>query len=95
MFFTIIGSALLGGIIGGAGGYALGAIVDWFIDDDTLTESIEEEYDDAFKLLIKEKKNNAVKVGIFNESNDLLDDVEIQSSSGVSNSLYKGKVIYV
>lgn len=95
MLFTIIGSALLGGLIGGAGGAVLGAIVDWFIDDDTLTESIEEEYEDAFKLLIKEKKKNAVKVGIFDEENDLLDDVEIQSNSGVSDSLYKGRVIYV
>ena len=95
MFLTFLGSVLLGGMIGGASGAVLGAVVDWLIDDDTLTESIQEEYDDAFKLLIKQKKQNAVKVGIFDSEETLLDDVEIQSEQGVSDSLYQGKVIYV
>lgn len=95
MFFTLLGSFITGALIGGASGAVLGAIVDWFVDDDSLSECITEEYEDAFKLLIKEKKKTAVKVGIFDEEEDLLDDVEIQSEQGVSNSLYVGKVIYV
>lgn len=92
---SLIGGALLGGAIGGATGAVLGAVVDWLIDDDSLSESIHEEYDDAFKLLIKQKKKDAVKVGIFDYDEDLIDDVEIQSQQGVSDSLYVGKVIYI
>lgn len=95
MFLTLLGSFLTGALIGGAGGVVIGAVVDWFIDDDSLSECITEEYEDAFKLLIKEKKKTAIKVGIFDEEEDLLDDVEIQSEQGVSDSLYVGKVIYV
>ena len=69
--------------------------VDYFISEETLVENVEEEYPDAFKLLIKEKKKNAVNVGIFDEDNEHLDDVEITSSKGVSKSLRKGQVIYV
>ena len=43
--------------------------VDYFISEETLVENVEEEYPDAFKLLIKEKKKNAVNVGIFDEDN--------------------------
>ena len=95
MIFSLLGSMLVGGLIGGAGGAVLSAIVDWFIDEDSLGEAISEEYDDAFKLLIKDKKRNAVKVGIYDEDNDVIDDSEIQSESGISESIYKGLVIYV
>ena len=69
--------------------------VDYFISEETLVEKVEEEYPDAFKLLIKEKKKNAVNVGIFDEDNEHLDDMEITSSKGVSKSLHKGQTIYV
>lgn len=95
MFFSLLGSMLIGGLYGAAAGAVLGAVVDWFIDEDTLSQAVVEEYDDAFKLLIKEKKKKAVKVGIFDDDNELLDDVEIQSNEGVSDSLYKGQIIYV
>ena len=86
-------------LIGYASGYAagtvIGAVVDWFIDDDSLRDCIEEEYDDAFYLLIEEKKKNAVKVGIFDVEEECIEDVELQSERGVSNSLYEGQIIYV
>lgn len=69
--------------------------VDFFLSEDKLVEEVEEQYPDAFKLLIKEKKKNAVNVGIFDEDNEHLDDVEITSSKGVSKSLHKGQTIYV
>lgn len=95
MFFAILGSAILGGIIGGAAGAAIGAIVDWFIDEDSLRNCVSDEYENAFKILIKEKKSQAIDVGIFTDKNELLDEGEIRSESGVSSSLYKGQVIYV
>lgn len=85
----------LGLLAGGLLGATIFMAVDYFISEETLVENVEEEYPDAFKLLIKEKKKNAVNVGIFDEDNEHLDDVEITSSKGVSKSLHKGQTIYV
>ena len=85
----------LGLLAGGLLGATIFLAVDYFISEETLVENVEEEYPDAFKLLIKEKKKNAVNVGIFDEDNEHLDDMEITSSKGVSKSLHKGQTIYV
>ncbi len=85
----------LGLLAGGLLGATIFLAVDFFISEETLVENVEEEYPDAFKLLIKEKKKNAVNVGIFDEDNEHLDDMEITSSKGVSKSLHKGQTIYV
>ena len=83
----------LGLLAGGLLGATIFMAVDYFISEETLVENVEEEYPDAFKLRIKEKKKNAVNVGIFDEDNEHLDDMEITSSKGVSKSLRKGQVI--
>ncbi|WP_293490356.1 hypothetical protein [Prevotella sp.] len=85
----------LGLLAGGLLGATIFMAVDYFISEETLVENVEEEYPDAFKLRIKEKKKNAVNVGIFDEDNEHLDDMEITSSKGVSKSLHKGQTIYV
>lgn len=85
----------LGLLAGGLLGATIFMAVDFFLSKDKLVEKVEEEYPDAFKLLIKEKKKNAVNVGIFDEDDEHLDDVEITSTKGVSKSLCKGKVIFV
>lgn len=85
----------LGLLAGGLLGATIFMAVDFFLSEDKLVEEVEEQYPDAFKLLIKEKKKNAVNVGIFDEDNEHLDDVEITSSKGVSKSLHKGQTIYV
>ena len=85
----------LGLLVGGLLGATIFMAVDYFLSEDQLVEEVEEQYPDAFKLLIKEKKKNAVNVGIFDEDNEHLDDVEITSTKGVSKSLRKGQVIYV
>ena len=85
----------LGLLAGGLLGATIFMAVDFFLSEDKLVEKVEEEYPDAFKLLIKEKKKNAVNVGIFDEDDEHLDDVEITSTKGVSKSLRKGKVIFV
>ena len=91
MWLEVLG-LLAGGIVGAT---MISLAVDYFICEDTLADNIEEEYPDAFKLLIKAKKKNAVKVGIFDEDNEHLDDVEITSSKGVSKNIRKGQTIYV
>ena len=85
----------LGLLAGGLLGATIFMAVDYFISEETLVENVEEEYPDAFKLRIKEKKKNAVKVGIFDEDDEHIDDIEITSSKGVSKSLHKGQTIYV
>ena len=85
----------LGLLVGGLLGATIFMAVDYFLSEDKLVEEVEEQYPDAFKLLIKEKKKNAVNVGIFDEDNEHLDDVEITSTKGVSKSLRKEQVIYV
>lgn len=85
----------LGLLAGGLFGATIFMAVDFFLSEDKLVEEVEEQYPDAFKLLIKEKKKNAVNVGIFDEDNEHLDDVEITSTKGVSKSLRKGQIIYV
>ncbi len=85
----------LGLLAGGLLGATIFLAVDFFLSEDKLVEKVEEEYPDAFKLLIKDKKKNAVNVGIFDEDDEHLDDVEITSSKGVSKSLHKGQTIYV
>lgn len=87
---------VLGLLAGGIAGAALLSIaVDSFLDKDTLKEAVQEECPDAFKMLIKEKKKNAVNVGIFDEDNEHLDDMEITTSKGVSRNLRKGQTIYL
>lgn len=83
----------LGLLAGGLLGATIFMAVDFFLSEDKLVEEVEEQYPDAFKLLIKEKKKNAVNVGIFDEDNEHLDDVEITSTKGVSKSLRKGQII--
>ena len=83
----------LGLLAGGLLGATIFMAVDFFLSEDKLVEEVEEQYPDAFKLLIKEKKKNAVNVGVFDKDNEHLDDVEITSSKGVSKSLRKGQVI--
>ena len=70
----------LGLLAGGLLGATIFMAVDFFLSEDKLVEEVEEQYPDAFKLLIKEKKKNAVNVGIFDEDNEHLDDVEITST---------------
>lgn len=90
MWWSILG--LLGGGLLGA---AIFLTVDYFLSSDTLSDAVKEKEPDAFKVLIKEKKKNAVNVGIFDKDNEHLNDMEIISNKGVSRSLRKGQTIYV
>lgn len=90
MWWTVLG--LLGGGLLGA---AIVLSVPFFLSRDTLADAVREEEPDAFKVLIKEKKKNAVHVGIFDEDNEHINDMELTSSKGVSRSLRKGQTIYV
>lgn len=83
---------LLGGTVLGIAG---AIIVSCIINSQIIKEETQASYPDAFKLLIKEKKKNAVNVGIFDKRNNHLGDEEIQSTEGVSKQIHKGQYIYV
>lgn len=92
---TLIGGAV-GGLVGGAAGALISFVIDVFLDVDSIGEEIQIHYPDALKLLIQEKKKNAVKVGIFGEYDKEIETcVEITSSQGVSDNLYVGQLIYL
>lgn len=91
MFFTLLAIAA-NAAFGAAIGYAVGA----FIDEVFLQDAVREQYPDAFKLLIKEKKKTAVNVGIFDEYDDTIEaSVSFETEQGVSDSLYVGQEIYL
>lgn len=65
------------------------------ITSDTIKDTVREKVPEASKIEIKEAKEKAVNVGIFDGQNKHLEDMKIESSEGVSSSVKKGQVIYV
>lgn len=85
---------IFGGIAASFGtGVLIGMISEW-LTEDTISDTIRNEsrYQDAIKAIINDKSTRKVKVGIFDTS-DQIGEMEIESSKGVSNSLYVGQVI--
>lgn len=64
------------------------------INERTLRKKAKEKYEKAFKLLIIEKKRNAVNVGIFDKNQCKLGELEVRSEAEVSDSISVGQVIY-
>lgn len=96
----ILIAGVIGGVIGGAIGGAIGGVIslviDVFLDENSIRDEVHTRYPNALKLLIQEKKANAVKVGIFREYDDEIETgIEISSSEGVSDNLYVGQEIYL
>ena len=51
---------------------------------------------DAFKVMIRKKKTNAVNVGIFdNKSHLIADNVEMKATEGVADEIKVGQTIYL
>ena len=85
-------------LYGAAAGIAVNivfGIIDAFLDEDTVSEEVRNQCPEALKILI-EKKDKAANVGIFSDETTLMqDDVEIQTTKGVSDNLYVGQEIYL
>lgn len=58
-------------------------------------QAVKEKCPEAFSAIIKEKKQNAVKVGIFDSDNKEKGEMTVASPEGVDSSLREGQVIYV
>lgn len=88
-------SILLGAAAGVAIGYATYKIVG-VINRRRIEQAAKEKFDRAFKAIIKEKKKNAVKVGIFDSNNTVIaSDYTIESDQGVASDIYVGQTIYL
>lgn len=72
-------------------------VTDKFIDDKTIKDTAKNRHaSEQLKLLIKDKNTRKVKVGIFDKPTDKhLEDMNLETSKGVSDSLYVGQVLYV
>lgn len=85
-------------ILGGLGTVAAAAIIGVFIcgliTPENIRETVEREalgVTNAFKYKILEAKGRAVRAGIFNESSELLNVVELESDTGVSTEIRVNK----
>lgn len=75
------------------GGAAVGIAV---LVVSAIKDAVKTKYPNAFKILIKEKKKKAVKVGIFDENRRTISNsYEISADEGVSDDIYVGQEIYV
>lgn len=75
------------------GGAAVGIAV---LVASAIKEAVKAKFPKAFKILIKEKKKKAVKVGIFdNNRRTISNSYEISADEGVSDDIYVGQEIYV
>lgn len=72
----------------------LAAVTVKVVNERTLRRKAKEKYENAFKLLIMEKKRNAVKVGIFDKEQCKLGELEVRSDEEVNDSISVNQVIY-
>lgn len=86
---------LQGLLIGGAVGAVLSLTVYAILDAKTVREEVKRKCPSALKAEIMAKKENAVKVGIFENEDEVANTLEITSTKGVSENLYVGQVIYL
>lgn len=93
---VIFGSLVAGGVAGAAVA-AICIVVDWFLDEDTISEEIRarDEFKNSIKAIIKSKSYRKVDVGIFGAQEVELGSMELTSQKGVSDKLYVGQVIYL
>ena len=84
------------GTLIGAGSVVSIVCIAAVLDSGSIKETVVKKFPDAFKILIKKKKKNAVNVGIFDIDDMTIEpSVEIESEQGVSDELYVGQVIYI
>ena len=79
-------------------GSVLGAaviIVACKITKEIIAEKACKEFNEAFKAEIQEAKKNAVHVGIFDEEDNTIGEMTIESEKGVDAYIKQGDVIYL
>ena len=71
-------------------GEIIEAVVYCVIDLFTINQEVKQRVPNAFKILVQEKEKTAIKVGIFDNRETPLQQMEITSNEGVSDELIVG-----
>lgn len=78
--------------VGEAIGDLIVEVVNGIVDFFTIKEEVKQKVPNAFKIMIKEKRKNAVNVRIFNRQNTPIGQMEISSAEGVDDKIQVGQV---
>lgn len=70
------------------------AVVSGIIDLFTIKDEVHQKVPNAFKIIIQEKKANAINVGIFDKQDTPICPMSIEGD-GVNEELHVGQVIYL
>lgn len=65
------------------------------ITKEIIAQKARKKFNEAFKAEIQEAKKNAVHVGIFDEEDNTIGEITIESEQGVDASIKQGDVIYL
>lgn len=65
------------------------------IDIFTVKEKVREKVPNALKVMILEKKNNSISVGIFPTESNMTTKMTLSSEEGVAEEIYENQVIYI
>lgn len=69
----------------------ISGIIDWF----TIKETVNKKVPDALKIMILEKKEKAIDVGIWSNESDMAAKMTLSSEDGVAEEIYKGQIVYL
>lgn len=89
ILYILGGAALIATAVGG------GIIISKKINEKRLKKAVKKEFTEAVKMIINDKSTKKVNVGIFDENNDKIKDLTVESEKGVSDELYVGQEIYL
>lgn len=89
LLYVLGGAALVATAVGG------GIVISKKINERRLKNAIKKEFTEAVKMIIYDKNTKKVDVGIFDENNDKIKDLTVESEKGVSDELYVGQEIYL
>ena len=65
------------------------------VTKEIIAQKARKKFNEAFKAEIQEAKKNAVHVGIFDEEDNAIGEITIESEKGVDASIKQGDVIYL
>ena len=88
-------------LAGGVGGMLIGVFIGWLIDITTIEDTVREKirndsrFGNGVKAMIQSKTTRKVKVGIYEENDSHLGDIELESDKGVSSDVRVGHVFYL
>ena len=88
---AVCAAPIIAGSVLGAAVITLACI----ITKEIIAQKARKEFNKAFKAEIQEAKNNAVHVGIFDEEDNTIGEMTIESEQGVDASLRVGDMIYL